>query len=287
MAIKYSDVINLLRTDYKGAIKASDPDFAGFCTNAKSSQNVLYPSHQITSVELKYVNRINFNSDNINWQFLYPFQGVIHFNINNMNQPNNYFAVGFKTMEYFYQLEHIPKAYSAFMSYFYMDSLTNFNEWGVADKGNNPEEIDEEVVNVKVRKISPKHKKKIYSDFLEKEQTYNNGNVKLINLKTSPKFGTKAAFFVAKPNSPVDNSWSTGIGFVFKDIHNDINFAKKFISIGSYSFYCWDVWCNPVNPKNSGYSFNIDAITSPENFSIHDRREYEEIYLNNYSVNFK
>lgn len=287
MAIKYSDVINLLRTDYKGVIKASDPDFAGFCTNAKSSQSVLYPNKQITSVELKYVNKINFNSNNINWQLLYPFQGVIHFGISYMNDSNSYFAVGFKTMNYFYQLENIPKAYSAFMSYFYMDNLTSFNEWGVANKGSNPEEIDEEVVNVKVHKIHMKKYKKTYSDFLEKEQTYNNGNVKFINLRTSPKFGTKAAFFVAKPSSQMDTSWSTGIGFVFKDIHNDINFAKQFIGVGSNSFYCWNLWCFPVIPKSSGYSFNIDAITNPENFSIHDMRDYEEISLSNNSVDLK
>ena len=85
MAIKYSDVINLLRTDYKGVIRASDPDFAGFCVNsmfAAKREGVTYLHKYINlPTNLYGINRINFNSDNKNWQMLYPFQGTIHFYI--------------------------------------------------------------------------------------------------------------------------------------------------------------------------------------------------------------
>lgn len=276
MAIKYSDVINLLRTDYKGVIKASDPDFAGFCVNsmfAAQRENIMSLHKYInSSIKLYGINRINFNSDNKNWQMLYPFQGTIHFWINrSTEQKNSYIRFAWTTLLYYFKVEDIPiididKNFSIYMNYFYADpSNPNFNFWG-----------DDVVFKMSDTKTLPQ------------KNTWNNGNVKFTDLKTNKNGFGNTLFFAAKVPYNIDNGWSTGVGFIFKDIHRNMSFFKKYVDIDKPSRINFNAWCEQVNPlSETAWAYNIDRLVKTVNFSNHNMNSYEEISLDNPYVDLK
>jgi len=273
MAFKYSQIINLMRDNYKGVIKASDPDFAGFCTNAhRAAQKigVTYVQTNITSISLDGINHINFNSNNKNWQMLYPFQGTIHFFIGkNDEQKNNYIRFGWNTLLKYLQTETIPikeNNFSIYMNYFYADPQTpSFNFWG-----------DDFAI------IGYSH------HTLPRKNTWNNGNVKFTDLKTNENGFGDILFFAAKVPYSIDDGWSTGVGFIFKDIHKNIDFFKKYVDRNTSSRYNFNVWSSSVNPLPSKlWAYDIDILIKGIEFSQHDRNDYEEINLDNEYIDFK
>lgn len=276
MAIKYSDVINLLRTDYKGVIKASDPDFAGFCVNsmfAAKREGVTYLHKYINfPTNLYGINRINFNSDNKNWQMLYPFQGTIHFYIvKNSEQKNNYIRFAWNTLLNYFKAEEIPivdidKNFSIYMNYFYVKpSNPNFNFWG-----------EDVVFSMSSTKTLPK------------KNTWNNGNVKFTDLKTNNNGFGKSLFFAAKIPYDILSGWSVGVGFVFKDIHKNMSFFKKYVDMDKPSRINFNAWATPCNPlPEQAWAYDIDRLLKANNFSNHNMNTYEEIRLDNLYVDFK
>ena len=276
MAIKYSDVINLLRTNYKGVIKASDPDFAGFCVNsmfAVKRENIMSVHKYMTSsIGLYGINGVNFNSDNKNWQMLYPFQGTIHFYIyQNRKQKNSYIRFAWNTLLKYFQVEHIPiigidKNFSIYMNYFYADpENATFNFWG-DDFSLSP---------------SGKHT-------LPQKNTWNNGNVKFTDLKTNNNGFGKNLFFAAKLPYSIENVWANGAGFIFKDIHKNMGFFKKYVDRGKYSRMNFNVWCDDVYPLlEQAWAYDIDRLIDTVKFSEHNMASYEEISLHNVYVDLK
>lgn len=277
MAIKYSDVINLLRTDYKGAIKASDPDFAGFCVNSmfavKREHIMSLHKYMNSSIKLYGINRINFNSDNKNWQMLYPFQGTIHFYIvKSSTQKNNYIRFAWTTLLKYFGIEELPlndinKNFGIYMNYFYADPSTpSFNFWG-----------DDFVL----RLGGGTHE-------LPKKYTWNNGNVKFTDLKTNQNGFGKHLFFATKVPYSLEEGWSVGVGFVFKDIHKNMNFFKQYVDIDKPSRMNFNAWATPVNPlPETAWAYDIDRLITTVNFSNHNMNSYEEIMLDNVYVDLK
>jgi hypothetical protein len=272
MAIKYSDVINLLRTDYKGVIRASDPDFAGFCTNAQRSKafGVLSLSvSNMLNIKLSGVNSINFNSINKNWQMLYPFQGTIHFYIiKKSTQQNNEIRFAWNTLFKYCKREEIPikeNGFSIYMNYFYADPSTpNFDFWG-----------DDILFTTNDTYVLPK------------KNTWHNGNVKFTDLKTNENGFGKNLFFAAKIPYDIQNGWSTGVGFIFKDIHKSMDFFKRYVGINKPSRYNFNTWTTHIEPfSHRVWAYNIDMIDNI-GFYSHDRNDYEEINLDNVYVDLK
>lgn len=276
MAIKYSDVINLLRTDYKGVIKASDPDFAGFCVNsmfAVKREHIMSLHKYInSSIQLYGINSINFNSNNKNWQMLYPFQGTIHFYIVKSNtQKNNYIRFAWTTLLKYFGIEELPindinKNFSIYMNYFYADPSTpSFNFWG-----------DDVVFKMSGTKKLPQ------------KNTWNNGNVKFTDLKTNANGFGNNLFFATKVPYSLEEGWSVGVGFIFKDIHKNMSFFKQYVDIDKPSRMNFNTWATPVNPlPETAWAYDIDRLINSVNFSNHNMNSYEEIMLDNVYVDLK
>lgn len=261
MAIKYSQIINLLRDNYSGVIKASDPDFVGICDNCMRN-NATNLNYYVSKISLSGINKLDLANKNGNLYLCFPVQGQIHYYLQSSATSLNYTFQYLKDDKYnnvgylqYAKIAGVPKEWDVYISYYYLKMNNTFNLFGNVSKG-------------------------VFSGVTRKAKI--NGNVRYTGLFRDTKDG-----LIAINNIPnVSSGWIFGVGLVFKNIHKNFYAIKNNIGIRNASRWNYDLWVN----NNSFAIANAGVIDINHNyildnyFSVHNQSILEEITLSDNTI---